>query len=86
MELLKEQIKLLNKSESELLIAGKLPKRQENQKGLYLLCEEGRYTAFDYTDRQSWQEMFGNNTNAPEGWSKEFPNPLDAIDWLLSLK
>ena len=30
--------------------------------------------------------MFGGVKGAPEGWSKEFTNPIDAIDWLLSLK
>ena len=86
MESLREQIKLLSQKESELLKADRLSKKQEMKTGLYLLCEDGRYTAYDYAERQSWREMFGGVENAPTGWSKEFTNPLDAIDWLLSLK
>ena len=86
MESLHEQIKLLSRKESELLKADRLPKKQETKTGLYLVCEDGRYTALDYGERQSWREMFGSVESAPEGWSKDFTNPLDAIDWLLSLK
>ena len=86
MESLREQIKILSRKESELLKADRLPKKHENRTGLYLLCEDGHYTAFDYGERQSWREMFGSVEGAPSGWSKEFSNPLDAIDWLLSLK
>lgn len=86
MDKLKEQIKMLTEKEGELLKADKLPKRQQIKTGLYLICEDGHYTGFDYCDRQAWQEMFGGVKGAPEGWSKEFTNPIDAIDWLLSLK
>ena len=30
-----------------------------------------------------WSECFGSMDSAPEGYSKEFSSPLDAIDWLL---
>ena len=86
MESLKEQIKLLSQKESELLKADKLPKRLENCTGLFLVCEGERYIALDYGERLSWLEMFGGTENAPKGWIKEFSSPLDAIDWLLSLK
>ena len=86
MDKLKEQIKILTRKESELLKVDKLPKKQQTKTGLYLVCEDGRYTGFDYSDRQAWQEMFGSVEGAPEGWSKDFDNPLDAIDWLLSLR
>ena len=86
MDELKEQIRMLTRKESELLKADKLPKKQQIKTGLYLVCEDGCYTGFDYGDRQAWQEMFGGVESAPEGWSKDFTNPLDAIDWLLSLR
>lgn len=86
MESLREQIKLLSRNESELLKADRLPKKQQMKTGLYLVCGDGRYTALDYAERQAWRETFGGTENAPEGWSKDFTNPLDAIDWLLSLK
>ena len=47
MDKLKEQIKILTEKESELLKADKLPKRQQIETGLYLVCEDGRYTGFD---------------------------------------
>jgi hypothetical protein len=81
--MLKEQIKILSKADAELLRADKLSKRYRNQTGYYLTIESGKYTAYDYSERQSWKEYFGSYENAPEGWSKEFDNPLDAIDWLL---
>ena len=86
MDKLKEQIKILTRKESELLEADKLPKKKQTKTGLYLVCEDGRYTGFDYGDRHAWQEMFGGTEGAPEGWSKDFTNPLDALDWLLSLR
>ena len=86
MDKLKEQIKILTRKESELLEADKLPKKKQTKTGLYLVCEDGRYTGFDYGDRHAWQEMFGGVEGAPKGWSKDFTNPLDAIDWLLSLR
>lgn len=85
MEKLSEQIRLLNHEESLLLRADKLPQKLQIETGMYLLCEDGNYTAFDYKDRQAWQETFGELQNAPEGWCKSFTTPLGAIDWLLSL-
>ena len=84
--MLSEQIKLLSSDESELLKADRLPKSRRNSTGLYLTCEDGHYTAYDYSERQSWVEYFGREKTAPEGWSKEFSNPLDAIDWLYETK
>ncbi len=81
--MLSEQIKILSCEEAELLKADKLPKKSRNSTGLYLTIESGKYTAYDYSERQSWSEYFGSIKNAPEGWSKDFNNPLDAIDWLL---
>ena len=85
MEALKEQIGLLTLEESELLKADKLPKKRWNATGLYLVCEPEHYVALDYSERQSWRGYFGNDKNAPSGHIKDFSNPLDAIDWLLSL-
>ena len=48
MDKLKEQIKILTRKESELLEADKLPKKKQTKTGLYLVCEDGRYTGFDY--------------------------------------
>ena len=81
--MLSEQIKLLSSDESELLKADRLPKSRRNSTGLYLTCEDGHYTAYDYSERQSWSDYFGSIKNAPEGYSKEFSSPLKAIDWLL---
>ena len=81
--MLSEQIKILSREESELLKADKLTKKSRNSTGLYLVCEEGHYTAYDYSERQSWSDYFGSSKNAPEGFIKEFSNPLEAIDWLL---
>ena len=81
--MLSEQIKILSREEGELLKADKLTKKSRNSTGLYLTIEGGSYTAYDYAERQSWVEYFGSEKDAPEGWSKEFDNPLDAIDWLL---
>ena len=81
--MLSEQIKILSREEVELLKADKLTKKSRNNTGLYLMIEGGSYTAYDYAERQSWEEYFGSEKGAPEGWSKEFNNPLDAIDWLL---
>ena len=86
MEKLKEQIRILSVEEAELLKADKLPKRLRIATGLYLICSEGKYTGYDYSERQSWIESFGNKSNAQEGWSKEFDDPLSAIDWLFELK
>ena len=94
---LKEQIRMLTTQEAELLKKDKLPKRLKNatdildnylfdDKGLYLTCDEKRYTGYDYSERQAWIESFETQSNAPKGWSKEFSNPLDAIDWLFELK
>ena len=80
--MLSEQIKILSREESELLKADRLPKSRRNKTGLYLHVENGIYTAYDYSERQNWEEYFGSEKNAPEGWSKEFDNPLEAIDWL----
>lgn len=84
--MLKDEIKILSPEESELLKADKLSRKHMNETGLYLLCEGGKYEAYDYGERESWSEYFGSYENAPTGWSKEFSNPLDAIDWLLSQK
>ena len=81
--MLSEQIKILSREEGELLKADKLTKKSRNSTGLYLTCEDGHYTAYDYSERQSWNDYFGSSKNAPEGFIKEFSNPLDAIDWLL---
>ena len=81
--MLSEKIKILSREEAELLVADKLPKKQRNSTGLYLTCESGHYTAYDYSERQSWSEYFGSTKSAPEGFMKEFSSPLDAIDWLL---
>lgn len=86
MEKLKEQIRILSAEEAELLKADKLPKRLKIATGLYLVCSEGKYTGYDYAERQSWIESFGNKSKAQEGWSKEFDDPLNAIDWLFELK
>ena len=82
--MLSEQIKILSREEGELLKSDKLTKKSRNNTGLYLTIEGGCYTAYDYAERQSWVELFGSEKSAPEGWSKDFDNPLDAIDWLLS--
>jgi hypothetical protein len=66
-----------------MLKTDKLTKKHRNDTGLYLTCNDGHYTAYDYAERQSWSEYFGSKKHAPEGWIKEFDNPLDAIDWLL---
>ena len=81
--MLSEKIKLLSLEEAELLKADKLTKKQRNSTGLYMTCDGGHYTAYDYSERQSWSEYFGSTKGAPEGYSKEFSSPLDAIDWLL---
>lgn len=81
--MLSEQIKILSREEGELLKADKLTKKSRNNTGLYLTIDGGCYTAYDYASRQNWTEYFGSEKGAPEGWSKEFDNPLDAIDWLL---
>ena len=86
MQSLSEQIKIISREESQLLEADKLSKNLRIETGLYLVCENGSYTAFDFSERQSWIDYFGTKKDAPQGWSKEFPDPLDAIDWLLSLK
>ncbi|MBR1438254.1 MAG: hypothetical protein IJ587_06920 [Synergistaceae bacterium] len=83
---LKEQIRMLTTQEAELLKKDKLPKRLKNATGLYLTCDGKRYTGYDYSERQAWIESFETQSNAPKGWSKEFSNPLDAIDWLFELK
>ena len=81
--MLSEQIKILSREEAELLKADKLSKKRRNATGLYLVCEPGKHTALDFSERQSWSDCFGSMKNAPEGWAKDFTNPLDAIDWLL---
>ena len=81
--MLRDEIQILSVEDAELLKADKLSKRRKKDSGLYLTIEDGRYTCYDYSERQKWQEYFGNVENAPEGWEKEFDNPLDAIDWLL---
>ena len=81
--MLSEQIKILSSEEAEMLKADKLTRKHRNGTGLYMTCKDGHYTAYDYSERQSWSEYFGSKENAPEGWIKEFDNPLDAIDWLL---
>ena len=86
MQSLSEQIKIISREESRLLESDKLSKNLCIETGLYLVCENGSYTAFDFSERQSWIDYFGTKKDAPQGWSKEFPDPLDAIDWLLSLK
>ena len=83
---LKEQIRMLTTQEAELLKKDKLPNRLKNATGLYLTCDGKRYTGYDYSERQAWIESFETQSNAPKGWSKEFSNPLDAIDWLFELK
>ncbi len=86
MEKLSSQISLLSSQEGELLSVDKLSKNRQNKTGLYLVCEPNKYTAYDYSDRQSWIEYFNDDKNAPEGFSKQFKNPLSAIDWLLEVK
>ena len=86
MEELSEQIRIISRKDSELLKADKLSKKHYISTGLYLVCEPEKYLALDFSDRQSWCEYFGNDKDAPQGWSKEFSDPLSAIDWLLSLK
>ncbi len=86
MEKLSERISILTVPESELLKADKLPKNRHISTGLYLVCESGNYIAFDFSERQAWCDYFGSMKGAPQGWSEEFTNPLDAIDWLISLK
>lgn len=86
MELLSEQIKIISKEESELLKADKLSKSRRMKTGLYLVCNPDNYIALDFSDRHSWIDYFGEKENAPQGWSREFSNPLKAIDWLLSIK
>ena len=81
--MLSDKIKMLSVAEAELLKVDKLPKKQQNSTGLYLTCEGGHYIAYDYTERQSWRDFFESAKSAPEGFIKEFSNPLDAIDWLL---
>ena len=86
METLREKIKIISRKESELLKADKLSKNSYINTGLYLVCEPERYLALDFSERQSWSEYFGSKKDAPQGWVQEFPEPLSAIDWLLSLK
>ena len=86
MELLSEQIKIISKEESQLLKSDKLSKNRRINTGLYLVCEADNYIALDFSERQSWSDYFGNKKDAPQGWDKEFSDPLSAIDWLLSLK
>ena len=82
---LSEEIKILSPEECELLRADKLVKSRRNRTELYLICESGKYTAFDYADRQAWIELFGKEA-APVGHEKKFDNPLRAIDWLLETR
>ena len=86
MEPLSEQIRIISKEESQLLKSDKLSKNRRISTGLYLVCEPDSYIALDFSDRQSWSDYFGNKKDAPQGWIKKFPDPLSAIDWLLSLK
>ena len=81
--MLSDKIKMLSREEAELLRADKLPKKHRNSSGLYLTSENGQYTAYDYSERQSWSDFFESAESAPEGFIKEFDSPLDAIDWLL---
>ena len=85
MKLLSEQIKIISPEEGKLLEADKLSKNRQISTGLYLVCNINNYTAYDYSDRQYWIEYYGSS-NAPEGWSKEFCEPLSAIDWLFLTK
>ena len=85
MQSLKEQVKILSSDEGKLLEADKLTKNQRNSTGLYLVCGD-KYIAYDYSERQNWIEFFGKFEKAPKGHSKEFSDPLSAVDWLLSLK
>ena len=85
MEKLINQINLLSPEEGELLSVDRLSKNRQNRTDLYLVCEPNKYTAFDYSDRQSWVEYFGDE-KAPKGYSEQFKNPLSAIDWLLEVK
>ena len=82
--MLRDQIKILSREEAELLVADKLPKKRRNSTGLYMTCEPEKYTAYEYSYRQSWIENFGKSEQTPEGFIKEFSSPLDAIDWLLN--
>ena len=86
MEKLSEKIAILSVEEGDLLKADRLSSNRRNHTGLYLVCEPEHYVAFDFSDRQSWCDYFGSMKDAPQGWSKDFINPLDAIDWLISLK
>lgn len=80
MKLLAEQITIINADEAKLLQADRYTKGT----GLYLVCEPNEYTALDYKERMNWAEYFGSYDNAPTGYSKQFENPLAAIDWLLA--
>ena len=82
---LSKEIKLISREEAELLNADKLSKHQRIETGYYLLCDDGSYTAFDWSERQGWLEMFGK-AKAPRGHKKEFDSPLKAIDWLLETR
>ena len=86
METLREKIKIISRKESELLKADKLSKNSYINTGLYLVCEPEHYLALDFSERQSWSEYFGSKKDTPQGWSKDFSDPLSAIDWLLGLR
>ena len=82
---LSNEIKLLTLEEAEALRCDKLPHSKVNDKGFYLNCENESYTAFDYSERQFWLEFIGQE-GAPEGYEKEFSDPLSAVDWLHETK
>ena len=86
MEKLSEQIKIISKEESELLKADKLSKSRRIKTDLYLVCNSDNYIALDFSDRLSWIDQFKTKKGASQGWVEEFSNPLEAIDWLLSIK
>ena len=70
MKRLAEEIRILSVEESELLETDKLAKSRWINTGLYLVCEEN-HTAFDYAERQSWVDFFGE-CEAPKGHKKTF--------------
>ena len=83
MKKISEEIKFISPDEGKLLQADKLSKNRRHSTGLYLACDNDKYIAYDFADRQAWIEYFNRTEAAPQGFTKEFKNPLEAIDWLM---